>query len=372
MSQQISQLPGCPGRDEWLQLLGDARGTTDALTGRPDLTAHLEGCGACQDTVDDVRRYYGFLQRGRAPGLTQEQRQSLDERVRMLAGQWRAPPRVPARVGWAVSFAAATALVFLFVAPMLRSATDPDKQTFAQAVSAAQKGVQTAEVEGDVQFAGVDGHWRLLRAGDALRTGDKLRSLKLAGAPARVVVPGRFELTLTAGAELELLTVNPSLAFLRVRQGEVECQVDKLRPGQKFSVMFAGFRASVLGTRFTVTNREEAGVAVQVTDGAVRIDAADDPQAPPSETLTTVRAGHLWNFAAGRLSLEPTPVPTVQTEAAPAASSPPPASDAESADRPVKAKRPVQKEFVIEVPPQSMPMDDSAAPLPKAATPAKR
>jgi hypothetical protein len=128
----------------------------------------------------------------------------------------------------------------------------------------------------------------------------------------------------------------------------------------------------VLGTRFTVNNREEAGVAVQVTEGAVRIDAADDPQAPPSETQTTVHSGHLWNFAAGRMSLEPTPVPTVQVEAAPTAATPPTASDARAIGHAAKSKRPIQKEFLIEVPPQMMPMDDTAAPLPKAATPAKR
>ena len=77
----------CPSADRWLELLG-SRDDAQSLARHPELQEHLDGCGACRATSDEVRRYQTLLLRAKAPGLAAEQRQALDERVRMLSWWW--------------------------------------------------------------------------------------------------------------------------------------------------------------------------------------------------------------------------------------------------------------------------------------------
>ncbi len=385
----------CPDSAVWLDLLDARHRETPADAA---LHEHLSACTTCTAVADDVRKYQTLLLRGRAPGLTQEQRQSLDERVHLLSGRWQKPPRVSPGFVWGLALASAAALVFVTAQPFLEK-SHQNQVAFQQMVidSTAPSvdnpgaGVITSLVEGDVEVAARDGRWRKLTGGDTLRFGHRLRTPKLAAHASRVVVPGRFELQLAPNTELDVLAMADRDAFLRLRHGEVECQVDKLKAGQRYGVMFAGFRASVVGTRFVIRHDDnDSGVAVQVTEGAVRVDQADDPYALPGDTLTMVRAGNRWQYAGGRMALEPIPavapvqaLPAAQVEpvVAPAAE---PVGAPEAAAVPVAARavaRPTDRAastvvvekatpraynfpaatalqphaIVIEVPPQQMP-----------------
>ena len=418
---QNSTSGACPEQSVWLELL-DARHRE--VPADAQLHAHLEDCAACRAVADDVRRYQTLLLRGRAPGLTAEQRQSLDERVHLMSGRWQKPPRVSAGFVWGLALATAAALVFTVARPFLEK-SHQNQVAFQQLVIDATApslenpgpGVITSLVEGDVEVAAQDGRWRKLSGGDTIRFGHRLRTQKAVAArtqPARVVVPGRFELTLSPDTELDVLAMADRDAFLRLRHGEVECQVEKLKPGQHYGVMFAGFRASVMGTRFVVRHDEnDSGVAVQVTEGAVRVDQADDPYAQPGDTLTMVHAGSRWQYAGGRMALEPIPAavtpPAAAATAQPAAPVEPVAAPTEMApvesdsavvapstagpaasaaraavrvaDRPaaVPASEPAQRVYnfaagtalqphaiVIEVPPQQMPPPDQMAVQPSS------
>lgn len=389
----------CPDAAVWLDLL-DARHRESPADAQ--LHAHLDGCTPCRALADDVRRYQTLLLRGRAPGLTAEQRQSLDERVHLLSGRWQKPPRVSPGFVWGLALATAAALVFVAAQPFLEKSRQ-NQEMFQQlvvdatapSVDSPGPGVVTSLVEGDVEVAAQDGRWRKLTGGDTIRFGHRLRTPLTLGHVSRVVVPGRFELRLAANTELDVLAMADRDAFLRLRHGEVECQVDKLKPGQRYGVMFAGFRASVVGTRFVIRHDDtDSGVAVQVTEGAVRVDQADDPYAQPGDTLTTVRAGNRWQYAGGRMQLEPIPAaapvqvaptsPAAEPSAAlvvPASTeAPAPTAPAvatvRSGQRADRANAPAQgqaavREFnfsattalqphaiVIEVPPQQMPPPD--------------
>ena len=317
--------PVCPVAGEWLELF-DARHREAPSDAR--LHAHLDACAACQQVVDDVRRYQTLLLRGRAPALTAEQRGSLDERVRLLAGHWQKPPRVSPGLAWGLALLAATVLVLVATRPWVER-MHQNQLEFQQRVVEAMApsaenpgaGAVTSLVEGDVQMAAADGRWRQLAGGDTLRFGQRLRNPARKGGPtARVVVPGRFELQLAPDTEVDVLAMADRDAFLRLHHGEVQCQVDKLRAGQRYSVMFAGFRAAVVGTRFVIRHDDsDSGVAVQVTEGAVRVDQADDPYAAPGDTLTMVRAGNRWQYVGGRMALEPIPAaPPLPAPAVPA------------------------------------------------------
>lgn len=316
----------CPPSETWLELLAPTReGATanrDAIAADADsaLANHLDVCAACQGTVADVRRYHTLLLKGRAPTLSADQRASMEDRVRMLSAQWAPPPRVSPKVAMGVALALAAALVLFIAKPYMerraqahREWNEMVSESVAPSLDKPGPGVATSEVEGDVQVADRDGRWHRLVKGDALRPGmrlrhDRVQTQMLDSARARVVVPNRFELSLGNTTEVEVLSLRANEAFMRLREGDIDCQVSKLRPGQRFAVMFSGFRASVLGTRFAVRHDSaNSGVQVQVVEGAVRVDSADDPYAGPSETTTTVRAGQRWHYAAGRMALEPIP-----------------------------------------------------------------
>ncbi len=408
----------CPDATVWLDLLDARHRETQADA---PLHAHLDACTSCRAVADDVRRYQTLLLRGRAPGLTAEQRQSLDERVHLMSGRWQKPPRVSPGFVWGLALATAAALVFTVALPFLEK-SHRNQVAFQQLVVEATApsvdnpgpGVVTSLVEGNVEVAAQDGRWRKLTGGDTIRFGHRLRTPAAHGPMARVVVPGRFELQLAPDTELDVLAMADRDAFLRLRHGEVECQVDKLKPGQRYGVMFAGFRASVVGTRFVIRHDEnDSGVVVQVTEGAVRVDQADDPYAAPGDTLTMVRAGNRWQYAGGRMALEPIPatvpvavpaMPAPQAEpvaptAAPAeaaalppeiaapvvANGRPALRQAERASTPAHGESPTRTfnfpaatalqphAIVIEVPPQQMPppeqMPVQTSPQPRAETP---
>lgn len=371
----------CLSQAAWLDLLSD-RALPDWQETHTEAAEHLLACGHCQAHVSEVRRFQTLILRGRAPGLTPEQRQSLDERVRLLSTQLPAEERQTSRWVWAGALAAAATLAAVLAQPWWPA---NDAPTFADRVVAATvptadkpgAGVATGAVEGAVQVTDREGHWRPLRAGDVLRTGQRLQSLQ----QGRLVIPGRFELQVNGGSEVELLAMSDQMALLRLRRGGVDCTVDKLRPGQRFAVLFGGHRAAVVGTQFTVTqggNGEEA--SVEVREGAVRVDAADDALAPPAETTTMVRPGQRWRFGRGVMSLESmaTPpvapaavAPTVVVPEAPAAAAPAAAAPAVPTPvatrtvqpRPARAKaaKP-QKQFLIEVPPQGQAVPNVRSP----------
>ncbi|MSQ82415.1 MAG: hypothetical protein EXR77_05780 [Myxococcales bacterium] len=327
-TSQTDALLTCPTTVQWLQWLTD-REAGDVLAQRSQLQAHLDECVACKAAVSHVRRYQTLLLRGKAPALSQEQRQSLDERIRLQAGNWSPPSRVPPWLLWGTAVASAAAIALLVMQPF---GGRSNERSFAESVKLAAVptadnpglGVAISLVEGDVEVATADGRWRKLAANTLLRLGSRLRATQ----GGRVVAAGRFELVLQSGSEIEALAISSSTAFVRVRRGELQSQVDKLKTGHHFAVMFGAFRASVVGTRFAVRqDATGAGGRVDVTEGAVRVDAADDPASPNSETMTVVRAGHRWQHVGGVMSLEP-----IRAAEAMAVQAPEPVSDA-----PVKA-----------------------------------
>lgn len=384
MSNSNGYPTACLTRDAWLQLMCDREG--EGLPRHPELQAHLEQCQACRLVVNDVRRFQTMLQRGKAPPLSAEQRQSLEDRVRLQAGNWSRPSVATPWLVWGGALAAAAALAWVLVRPLTleHHRTNFDEALKAATLPSAEhpgSGLAIGTVEGDLQVAGRDGVWRNLKVDSALLTGQRLRSER----GGRVTVPGRFELMLGNASELELTTLHDRTAFVRLRRGEAECEVQKLHPGERFAVMFGGFRASVVGTRFAVLHTPQAGgVQVRVVEGAVRVDAADDPGAPLGETTTVVRAGQRWSHSAGVMSLEPLANSTAtpaelqpgaaasgvhaadNTAAGPALSpaahghSPKPAGKVGAAE--VGARQ-----ILIEVPHQTMAPPDSPAPADKAA-----
>lgn len=363
----------CPGSGEWLAWLSD-RAQPDAWRDRADLQQHLDGCATCRATIDDVRRYQTLLLRGRPTALNGEERAALDERVFVSIGHWQPPPQTSPRLIWGTALALAAALAAVVGWPYVRPRT-PNPPAVA-AVPAAS-GLAANVLEGQVELAGKDGRWRPLTAAALLESGVRLR----ATSTARLVVPGRFELRLQPGAELETLAATRidrprqvGEAAFRLRSGEVDCAVEKRKPAQQFVLLFGAHRASVVGTRFTVRHPMDGSSAtVDVTEGAVRVDDADDWLASTSgEMMTTVRAGQRWRQSDGRMALEPIPAhePAAAPELAPSAATPPASSTRAAATAPSslaepsapdapRAKSPrtgpgKQRNILIEVPTQTV------------------
>lgn len=366
-------LTSCPGRHDWLEWICSRE--SDWQTDQPQAVAHLTSCTNCQAQVAEVRRYQTLLLRGKAPGLAADQRASLEERVRLIPTQLRVQSGAGSRrLVWAGALAAAAVLAVVAARPWWPEAGAP---TFAERVEAARvpslanpgPGVATGAVEGALQVADRDGRWRPLASGESLRTGQRLRSMPTGG---RVVVPGRFELQLGGNTEVEWLGVSGTMAMLRLHQGLVDAHVHKLQPGERFAVLFGAHRAQVVGTRFVIQQGQAGQAAsVEVSEGAVRVDAADEPLAPPAETTTMVRAGQRWRFGGGVMALEslapaavaapdaPTSATVVPPEAAPTAHVVPAADHADhERERPAQRRKhePRQpRQFVIEVPAQPTP-----------------
>jgi hypothetical protein len=360
MSSSQTTLTACPSREQWLNWALDG----GAELNQSEQLAHLDACTACAAQLSDVRRFQGLLQRGKAPALTLEQRQSLDERIRLQAGLWEGPRRMKPWLIWGTALAAATALALVVVRPFSEK-----QHTSDTAVAAIAALHWQASIEGEVEVARADGLWQ--RAGGSLELNSGTRVRSTTGA--RLTVANRFEVEVVAGSEFDVVGLGVNHADLRVRHGEVEWQVSKLHPGQRFAVMFGGFRASVVGTRFWVRQSSDGSDGqVQVSEGAVRVDAADDPTAPLAETTTVVRAGQRWRHTGGIMSLEPTQavaaphaVTPQSDEAGAVTGSPAVAAPAAMATRGTAHGKPraagsaadpdADRHILIEVPPQTMP-----------------
>lgn len=364
MTSATTTMAACPSREQWLNWVLD--GSVELA--QAEQTQHLASCAACAAEVSDIRRFQGLLQRGRAPALTAEQRQSLDERIRLQAGVWERPSRMAPWLVWGTALAAATAVALVVARPF----SDGDR-TAATGPAVAATEHWHAEVEGRVEFARADGHWQVADRTVELVPGLRVRS----AAGARLTVAHRFEAAIAAGSEFDVVGLGNQHTDLRVRHGEVEWQVAKQRPGQRFAVMFGGFRASVVGTRFWVRQSSDGSDGqVQVSEGAVRVDAADEPTSPMAETTTVVRAGQRWRHSGGVMLLEPS-----QAVAAPRAATPhgvevepvavetaQPAQIEAAAPHPAARAKPkaarvdgdADRQILIEVPPQTMPPPEPA------------
>ncbi len=304
---------GCPTEEVWLEFL-DARGDGDLVADRGALERHLDACGDCRTDVDELRRFNTLLLRTRVPGLNDEQWRVLDERMEMMGSEYVPPPRIATRIYFGMAMAAAIGLFavglwhLIYVDPaaeQLRKTLPPAAPSQVIAAAALQAGA----VEGALELADAKGAWRPLTAGTMLDASARVRNAAGSG-NGRLVVPGHFELRVAAGSELQFIAADERNTWLRLRGGEVACTVEKRRPHQQFRVLAGRFRASVIGTEFVVTlGREKAAVQVRVSEGAVRVDEADEADAATSESMTVVRAGNRWRSVGGRIEYGPIAAP---------------------------------------------------------------
>ncbi len=341
---------------------------------RKAIDVHLDDCAACADSAVELRRYRTLLLRTRVPGLDAEQWQVLDERVQMMGTEYVPPESRFGRVYWGVAAMAAVGLLaagawhLLNVAP----STASDNVNVAKAPTQRQRtsaALQIGAVEGQLQVADVGGNWQALRAGEELRRGTTLRVTDGEG---RLTIPGHARLRLAANSEARVLVADGHSFFLRLRTGEIGCQVDKRQPGQGFAIMAGRFRATVVGTEFIVRHNNRASVTVRVTEGAVRVDEAEAPRSRISETTTVVRAGNQWRFAGGNVDFGPiaerptAPAPQavlkVEEQAAPAPAVAPVAKQAVAPRNTARKARPAAdpaqiegRKIIIHIPPQRMP-----------------
>ncbi|HAN32284.1 MAG TPA: hypothetical protein DCQ06_11865 [Myxococcales bacterium] len=156
--------------------------------------------------------------------------------------------------------------------------------------------------EGSGQLTTAEGSFHALQAGAELKTGTQIRSGR---SPVRLVVAGNFELELAAKSLISIEAGNGREVFVRLRRGQIDCQVSKRRYGQKFAILAGSHRVSVIGTEFRVSYPRVGDVSVQVSEGAVRVDEATSPWQRPGDTTMVVRAGHRWRAHSGKLEMGP-------------------------------------------------------------------
>ena len=341
MNKQMTDR-GCPTEEVWMDYL-DANPGAGLVADRAALEQHLEACGECTEQVDELRRFNTMLLRSRVPGLSNEQWQVLDERMEMMGSEYVPPPKIATKVYFGLAMAAAiglfgVGLYHLVTQPPAAVPTIASSERLMQLPGAMPAQLLAGAVEGQLEIADASGKWRALSSGESLATGVKLRG---GGAgDARLVVPGHFEVRVTSGSVVQVLAANGHNTWLRLRNGEVSCTVEKRRPHQQFKVLAGRFRATVVGTEFVVRHRDDAAVSVHVTEGIVRVDEANEPGARGSETTTMVRAGNRWQFAGGHIEFGPIraveeAVAKPEVMPAPqAAAQPDPASTDEPADEP--------------------------------------
>ena len=317
---------GCPTTEVWMDFL-DARSETGLVADRDLLQDHLDGCANCTDEVDELQRFNTLLLRSRVPGLSDDQWRVLDERMEMMGSEYVPPPKIATKIYFGMAMAAALGLFavgvwhLVYEAPAVERQLDRVAAANMASTVAAPETLRAGAVDGSIELADAQGSWRPLVTGTKLASDARLRVADGAKS-ARLVVPGHFELRIAGGSEVRVLAANSRNTWLRLRSGEVACQVEKRRPNQQFKVLAGQFRASVVGTEFVVRRGGEvAAVSVRVTEGAVRVDEADQPDSAPSETTTMVRAGNRWRFASGRVEFGPI-VPTAQATATPAVEEP--------------------------------------------------
>lgn len=313
---------GCPTEDVWMEFL-DAAAEGDLVADRTALQRHLDGCTDCRADVDDLRKFNTVLLRARVPGLGDEQWRVLDERMEMMGSEYVPPPKIATKVYFGLAMAAALSLFAVGVYHLLYvdKAADVARRhapAIAKVAERATAGQLTAgATEGRLEIADAQGHWGALTTGATLTKDARIRAV---GVDGRLVVPGHFELRVAAGSELQLIACNERNTWLRLREGEVACTVEKRRPNQQFKVLAGGYRASVVGTEFVVSLRDaDAAVQVRVNEGAVRVDEAAQADARAGESTTVVRAGNRWRFAGGRIEYGPIAATARQNAEKPAA-----------------------------------------------------
>lgn len=363
----------CPTQEVWHDFL-DERGGTGLAQGRAELERHLESCTECLQVVTEVRRFRTLMLRGRVPGLDASQWRALDDRIQMMGSEFVPPQSRLGPMVWSLAAAAAFTFMALGVWQMWNPRDGDPPQSVAAATGAeasASNGLRAGAVEGQLEISDAAGGWQHLTAATWLRAGARLR----AGGkgPARVAVPGHFDLALAGGTELEVESAGAAATFLRLRHGEVACQVDKRRPGQRFAVMAGRFRAEVVGTRFVVMHGQGGAVEVQVSEGAVRVDQAEHPRSAISETTAVVRAGSRWRSVGGRMELGPMSlaadaieVQAVEAQPAPQAERVPTANarkDDAVVSAPALPRRHATepqegRKIIIHIPPQRMPTEE--------------
>lgn len=300
----------CPDESRWHDYV-DERHIMSAHD-RETLDAHLDECAACTAAVEDQRRFRTLLLRTRVNGLDETQWQVLDERMQVMGSEYVPPQSRFGRYYWGVAAAAAVFLLSASAWVLLERNGDLLGDSDVVAASPDIRGrrlgaLRAGVVEGRVEVADRSGAWRPLQEGDELREGMSLRPISAEGA--QFSVPGHTRIRLAAKSELRLLSADGHAFFVRIRQGEAGFQVDKRAHGQRFAVMAGRFRVAVVGTEFVVQHGERSTVTVQVSEGAVRVDEADDPRSRISETTTVVRSGNRWHFAAGRIDFGPMETP---------------------------------------------------------------
>lgn len=305
----------CPS-EELLHLACDER-SDFAAAERDAALAHAERCASCAERLQEVRRFRTLLLRTRVPGLGAEQWRSLDQRIGMLGSEPQ--PRgisAAARTYWGLTLAAAAVALFIGVDRFIESRKESLPVAMPPVVSAKAPTVvplMTAEsltvrrVEGQVEVVAAAGKVvGPLAAGASLGIGSTLR----AGAEgARIALPGTAELELLPQTEVRIDAADARDFFVRLRRGAVGLQVDKRQPGQRFAVLAGSYRAAVVGTRFVVRLGEDASVAVEVYEGAVRVDEANAPDDPRGETTVVVRPGRRWQVRGGEIVVGPIPAP---------------------------------------------------------------
>lgn len=301
---------GCPTEEVWMDYL-DTDGGHTLVADSHSLEQHLDDCTDCAESVDELRRFNTLLLRSRVPGLSAGQWSVLDERMDMMGSEHVPPPRIATKVYFGMALAAALGL---FAVGMWHLVNTPMTPSMAVAKARAERGrvpaaklvsLAAGAVEGNLEIADSRGMWRPLLSGEILATGARLRASSAARS-SRLVVPGHFDLRVASGSEVVILAANNRSTWLRVRHGEVSCQVEKRRPNQQFKVLAGRFRTSVVGTEFVVRHGgTDAAVSVRVTEGAVRVDEAEEPESAVSETTTLVRAGNRWKFAGGQIEFGP-------------------------------------------------------------------
>ena len=307
----------CPDDARWHEYVDDRQ----ALPGKEvaALDVHLDGCPVCTSNIEQLRRFRTLLLRTRVEGLDETQWQVLDERMQMMGSEYVPPQSRFGRVYWGVAAAAAVTLLAVGAWVLLERDFGELSGTDAAAARQGPSGrsrlaLRVGTVDGQLEVADRSGAWRQLHDDDELRAGMALRPVGAEGA--LVSVPGHARLRLAADSEVRLLSADGHSLFLRLRRGEVGCQVDRRQPGQGFAVMAGRFRVAVVGTEFVVRHDRRSEVTVQVSEGAVRVDEADHPRSRISETTTVVRAGSRWHFASGRVEFGPMQPPADPAPAA--------------------------------------------------------
>ncbi len=157
------------------------------------------------------------------------------------------------------------------------------------------------EVSGTVEVRRGAGEWRPVKAGEALRPSDSVRTLH--GSYAVVINGEAVEVRMDAGTELTIEELTHSLSRFLLRKGRTTTRV---RPGarQTVEVTAAGSDAVARteGGTFAMSNNGAGTVAVATREGEVTFLGRGK--------VVIVRAGQQSIVLPGRGPSDPTPIPS--------------------------------------------------------------